>query len=251
MDIRGTDMFARYTYAPNKLGYCGPAEAAALRSGAPAEVRAVAPRFSGVWPYLRVLSRMTGIQDPLDHRLVESYWLGGGVGAELDRAAFLAELLAMIGPLAGQYWAHLRLDLATEAAANHCFHVFGVYPWSRMLGRGMDEHPVHVLDNCRIGWGTVVSRGEAEVEVLSRTLRWTGRKLELTEPAIHRAALRTDGYSALPNVTVGADVAIHWGRLCGYLDAAQLAALEATTAVQLAATNHRLAEFTHRATTGR
>ena len=117
-----------------------------------------ARQFSGAWPYLRVLAKMTGISDPLDYRLVESYWLGGGVGANLDAGEFFDALLAIIGPHAGQYWSHLTPDLAGEAAGNHCFHVFGVYPWTRFLGRGMDEQPLRVLDNCRITWGTVRSR---------------------------------------------------------------------------------------------
>jgi hypothetical protein len=70
-DSRGTEFFARYAYAPNHLGYCGPPEAEVLRSGAEDEVRAAAKRFSGAWPYLQVLSRMTGIVDPIDHRIVE------------------------------------------------------------------------------------------------------------------------------------------------------------------------------------
>ncbi len=38
----GAEMFARYAYAPNRLGYCGPPDAAALRDGSDEQVRAVA-----------------------------------------------------------------------------------------------------------------------------------------------------------------------------------------------------------------
>src|SRR5205085_7375000 len=134
-DIRGAEMFARYAYAPNALGYCGPPLGATLRDGSVDDVRRAATKFSGAWPYLRVLSSLTGIADPLDYRLVESYWLGGGVGAGLDPHEFFDELLAIIGPQAGRYWSHLSPDLAGESAANHCFHVFGVYPWTRFLGQ--------------------------------------------------------------------------------------------------------------------
>src|ERR1700742_2411974 len=169
-DDRGPEMFARYAYAPNALGFCGPPLGATLRDGSVDDVRSAATRFSGAWPYLRVLSALTGIDDPLDYRLVESYWLGGGVGAGLDADEFFREFLAVIGPQAGRYWSHLTDDLAAEAATNHCSHVFGVYPWTRFLGRGMDEHPLNVLDNCRITWGTVVSRAGDEVEVTCREL---------------------------------------------------------------------------------
>jgi Family of unknown function (DUF6390) len=238
---RGAEMFARYAYAPNALGYCGPPLGAALRDGSVNDVRNAATQFSGAWPYLRVLSKMTGISDPLDYRLVESYWLGGGIGARLDPDEFVEELLAIIGPKAGRYWGHLTADLACEAAANHCFHVFGVYPWSRLLGRGMDEHPLSVLDHCRITWGTVLSRDGDVVEVTCQALAWDGQALTLSEASARRLDVWADGYSAVPDVAVGDEIAIHWGRLCGRLQPDQIQALADSTSRQLHVTNQRLA----------
>ncbi|MEV0043263.1 DUF6390 family protein [Nocardia rhamnosiphila] len=238
---RGTEMFARYAYAPNRLGYCGPAEIPALRGGAADRVRAAARQFTGAWPYLRVMSRMTGIADPLDHRLVESYWIGGGVGAGLDPEAFLTELLAVIGPAAGHYWKYLAEEsLAGEAAANHCFHVFGVYPWSRLLGRG-GEQPIRVLDCCRISWGTVTARHGDELTVRRRRLRFDKGRLLLSEPAALSVPVWEDGYSAVPDAAPGQLVALHWDRLCGPLTPVQVRTLAVTTARQLRVTNRRQA----------
>lgn len=244
MDAPGAEMFACYAYAPNALGYCGPPLGATLRDGSLAAVRAAATRFSGAWPYLQVLSRMTGIPDPLDYRLVESYWLGGGVGAALDPHEFVDQLLAIIGPQTGRYWSHLGPDLVCEAAANHCFHVFAIYPWSRLLGRNggrLDEHPMSVLDNCRITWGTVVSREGDDVEVSRRALGWDGQALALSEPSTRRLDVWAEGYSAVPDVTVGDEVAVHWGRLCGRLRPDQIQVLADATEHQLEVTNRRLA----------
>jgi hypothetical protein len=238
-DARGADMFARYAYAPNALGYCGPPLGATLRDGSVEQVRAAATTFSGVWPYLRVLSLLTGIADPLDYRLVESYWLGGGVAAGLDPNQFFDGLLAIIGPQAGHYWSHLTADLAGEAAGNHCFHVFGVYPWSRLLGRS--EHPLQVLDNCRITWATVLSRDGDDLEVSCRALEFEGAALSLSDPSPRRLTVRVDGYAAVPDVAAGDDVAVHWGRLCGRLTPQQIQALAEATDRQLRVTNRRLA----------
>jgi len=238
-------MFARYAHAPNALGYCGPPLGATLRDGSVDEVRKAATKFSGAWPYLRVLSKMTGISDPLDYRLVESYWLGGGVGANLDPGELFDALLAIIGPQAGQYWSHLTPDLAGEAAGNHCFHVFGVYPWTRFLGGAgrqySAEHPLGVLDNCRITWGTVLSRDGDDVEVSCRRLVWDGHALGLSEPSARRLDVWAEGYSAMPNVAVGDEIAIHWGRLCGRLQPDQIDALADSTSRQIHVTNQRLA----------
>lgn len=238
---KGAEVFARYAYAPNALGFCGPPLGATLRDGSVDEVRTAATRFSGAWPYLRVLSQLTGIADPLDHRLVEAYWLGGGVGADLDPRDFFDALLAIIGPRAGRYWSHLTPDLAREAAPNHCFHVFGVYPWTRFLSRGITEQPLGVLDNCRITWGTVLSRDRDRVEVLCRRLVLDGEALMLSEPSARVVDIWADGYSGLPDAAAGDEVALHWGRLCGRLSATQVHALADATDHQLQVTSHRLA----------
>jgi Family of unknown function (DUF6390) len=241
---KGAEMFARYAYAPNALGFCGPPLGATLRDGSVDDVRSAATKFSGAWPYLRVLAALTGIADPLDYRLVESYWLGGGVGAAIDRTDFVDALLAIIGPQAGRYWSHLTADLAAEAAANHCFHVFGIYPWTRFLAGGRTnntEQPLSVLDSCRITAGTVASRSGDTIEVICRRLAWDGQVLALSEPSVRLLDVWADGYSAVPDVAVGDQVALHWDRLCGRLSPKQVRALADSTDRQLRATSQRLA----------
>ncbi|WP_028931367.1 DUF6390 family protein [Pseudonocardia asaccharolytica] len=254
-DTRGAWLFARYAYAPNKLGYCGPPDSGTLADAgsvpsATADVRAVARRFSGAWPYLEVLAKLTGLEDPLDSRLVESYWLGGGVGAQISPRAFGEELLARIAPQAGHYWAHLTPELLDEAAGDHCFHVFGVYPWSRLLTTVAHEHPLHVLDSCRIRWGTVLSRHDGEIIVRSRRLTWNGSELALAESTEERVAVAVDGLSFLPDVAPGDQVALHWQWLCDRLSDDQVTGLEASTLRQIEVTNRRLAREREAATPG-
>jgi Family of unknown function (DUF6390) len=219
----GTALFAAYADAPNALGYCGPPEGIGTTE---AEIRASARRFSGVWPYLQVLARLTGIEDPLDARLVEAYWLGRDLG--VDREEFGRELLAVLGPRAGVYWTHLTAGLLAEAAPDHGFHVFGVYPWSRLLSAG--PQPLFVLDSCRIRWGTVVDLDPLTVS--SSRLTWDGTALGLGEPA--------DGVVEGGGVALGDVVAVHWDRLVDVLSPDQAEVLAASTAARLAATNARL-----------
>ncbi|MFE3025080.1 DUF6390 family protein [Nocardia tengchongensis] len=237
----GTEMFARYAYAPNALGYCGPPDTAGLRGGSSAAVRATAPLFSGAWPYLCVLASLTGIDDPLDARLVESYWLGGGIGAALDPAEFGAALLDRIGPIAGQYWAHLGAGLTAEAAPNHSFHVFGVYPWSRLLDATGQGPALRILDDCRISWGRVIDVDRSQVLIRSQNLTWNGLSLSLSQPEDRSLAMWEDGYAAVPDLEVGDLVATHWNHLCGRLRPEQSAALETSTLRQIRVTNERLA----------
>lgn len=238
-EVSGPELFARFAYAPNQLGYCGPTDRNALR-GSVGEIRAAARQFTGAWPYLRVMAALTGIDDPLDRRLVESYWLGGGVGETLDPQRFYAKLLALIGGQAGAYWTHLNADLAEEAAANHSFHVFGVYPWTRLLGKVPAEQPVRILDSCRITPVTVLSRTADRIEVSCQLLVWNGSGLNLSEPVTRSLEVAVDGYSAVPDVAPGDEVAVHWDRLCARLTPSARANLKASTRRQLRATNRRL-----------
>ncbi|MBW0118276.1 DUF6390 family protein [Pseudonocardia abyssalis] len=226
----GVELFARYALAPNALGFCGPPTGLGSTER---EVRAAATRFSGAWPYLRVLARLTGTADPLDARLVEAYWLGRDTG--VDGARFGTDLLEIIGPQAGHYWGHLTPDLLSGASGDHGFHVFAVYPWSRLLDTGLD-HPRHVLDSCRIRWGTVLTRTADGVEVESRRLDWDGAALTLGSPAPERI----EADHVLVGVEVGDTVALHWEWLCDRLTVEQATDLERTTRHHLAATTARL-----------
>lgn len=220
----GAALFARYADAPNALGYCGPPEGIGTTEAA---IRASARRFSGVWPYLQVLARLTGTPDPLDARLVEAYWLGRDLG--VDQTAFGRELLAVLGPRAGAYWSHLSTDLLVEAAPDHGFHVFGVYPWSRLLGAG--PQPLEVLDSCRIRWGTVV--GLDPLTVASPRLTWDGARLGVGEPTV--GPVTGDG------VALADTVAVHWDRLVDVLTPDQAQVLATSTRQRLEVTNARLA----------
>ena len=88
---------------------------------------------------------------------------------------------------------------------------------------------------------SVLSRDGDDVEVMCQGLAWDGQALTLTEPSARRLDVWADGYSAVPDVAVGDEIAIHWGRLCGRLQPDQIQALANSTTRQLQLTNQRLA----------
>lgn len=255
MSGAGSRLFARYAFAPNELGYCGPAQArelfevgAGIGAGAADEpdVTAVARRFSGAWPYQRILAEVAGLPDPLDERVVRAYWTGGDLLDAVDPAEFGRRLLAVIGPQAGHYWKHLTPDLLAEATPTHGFHVFGVYPWSRLLVGSSPERartPLTVLDSCRIRWGEVLGADGDHVVVSCRRLVWEAeeRRLSLAEAAEERVRYRVDGRGFVADPLPGELLALHWDWTCDRLTPDQAAELERRTRWQLDATNARLA----------
>jgi hypothetical protein len=72
-------------------------------------------------------------------------------------------------------------------------------------------------------------------------LAWDGQALTLSEPSARVLDVWADGYSAVPDVAVNDEIAIHWGRLCGRLRPDQIEALADSTTRQLQVTNQRLA----------
>jgi hypothetical protein len=241
----GEQLFARFAFAPNELGYCGPAESATLfelaaTGHSDADVSAIAQRFSGAWPYLVLLAELAGIADPLDARVVRAYWTGSGLLDEVDRQRFGSRLIEFIGSRAGHYWKHLSPELLPEATATHGFHVFGVYPWSRLLARA-PEQPLRVLDGCRIRWGQVVGVEGEHVTVHSRRLTWDGCQLGLGPAGEERVRLTVEGRGFVQAPAPGQWLALHWDWVCDRLTDTERAELQRWTGWQLRATNARLA----------
>jgi hypothetical protein len=265
----GQRLFARYAYAPNHLGYCGPGDSASLAELAATgrtegDVRSIASRFSGAWPYLCVLAEITGIDDPLDDEVVRAYWTGSPLLDEVNRPRFWRKLLDRIAAAgAGRYWAHLTPALLSEAMPTHGFHVFGVYPWTRLLpaapapadpaapasaapasaapASAAPGPALHVLDSCRIRWGRVTAVDGDHAVVRGRRLAWDGQALRLGEEAEDSVRLIEAGRAFVADVSPGDWLAVHWDLACDRLGGDELWHLQRWTDWQLAATNERLA----------
>lgn len=245
MGTDGAVLFARYAYAPNDLGYCGPAESAALlelgatgRTGA--DIVDIARRFSGAWPYAVLLAKAAGIDDPLDEQVMRAYWTGSALLGEIDSTAFGTALLEQISATAGSYWGHLTAELLPEVAPTHGFHVFGVYPWSRLLGE-LPEQALRVLDNCRIRWGEVAEVEASHVLVRSRRLAWDGHQLSLADAQPERVRYDYGDARFVDAPRPGDLLALHWDTVCERITSVQHAYLEQSTTAQLVLTNRRIA----------
>lgn len=231
----GHDLFVRYAFPPNELGYCGPVDSGALlRAQDPAAIAAYAREFDGTWPYLCALSDAAGIDDQLDAEVVRGYWVGGPVLSRPDPAALLSGLRdAFTGQVTG-----LLADLTdpTGVLAHHSFHVFVVYPWIRFLDRAAPT-ALQVMQNCRIRWGTVESVEHEHVVMASRPLLFDGGELSLGPAAAERVRWRRDGLTLTAAPRPGQLVAAHWDWVCDTLTDTDGAALAEATQASIAVVN--------------
>ncbi len=231
--MSGASLFARYAFPPNELGYCGPDGAEVLLEhsgpeGDEIEVARRARKFDGAWPYLEIIAAASGITDPLDERVVEAYWIGNDLLDAVDPVACAEELRSRFH---GQVTS--KLGEAEAALPHHSYHVFGVYPWVGMLGRGNDAVALSVLERCRIRWGTVRALDGERVTVSSQPLALLDGALGLGELREESVRWSVGGRSSVSGLTEGDTVSLHWDWVCDTVEAGQVAALQRWSKIAL------------------
>lgn len=223
----GAELFCRFALPPNVLGYCGPSDTGLvgelLQAGNPAlaEMRHTASAFAGAWPYLELISSATG-GDPLDYDVVEAYWLGNPLLGRIDLQTMGNSLADRFRAQAGREWPMIANSLGSQARPSHSFHVFCVYPWVGLLRSGAVDQALHVLDRCRIRWGTVLARDTGTLVVSTRLLTWDGRSLGMGPETIETVQAPVDHQE----IDVGDVVAMHWDYACQRINASQRRTLE-------------------------
>jgi hypothetical protein len=204
-------------------------------SSSVAELRHLATSFNGAWPYLQLIAGCVGIEDPLDPRVVEAYWIGNTLLDKIDRSAFLGQIDDRFRK---RSWRDHELVVAAAVIGHphHSFHVFCAYPWIGLLRAGKVEPALRVLDRCRIRWGTVTAIEGERVRVESQPLVWNESMLSLGEPVEEDVAASSDVDVATAMV-VGDTVSLHWDFICDRLAAPRLARLQREHAHHLAIVN--------------
>ena len=237
----GPLLFARYAYPPNALGLCGADErrtmleygAAGASDGGLAEL---ARTFEGAWPYLELIAHANRIADPLDHRVVEAYWVGNALLDRVEPQALARHVEERFHGRLGRASAHVVDAVAAGAPPHHAFHVFAVYPWLGLLRTGVVDEPLRVLDACRITPARVLSVGTDTLRAAARPLRWDGLTLRLG-PVEERVVRWADDGLSFVAPQPGELVSLHWNVVCDQLAPRQAARLDHVTRRALAAAN--------------
>ena len=242
----GPIRFARYAFGPNRLGYCGPDEAGELFQQATIgrelpRLRELAAQFEGAYPYLCLIARSNCIADPLDAAVVEAYWLGGGILANVRARDFGDSLDARFrARLRGDGWRWLGSKPEAGAVPNHAFHVLDVFPRLGFMRTGEMDRVVEVMDSCRIRWGRVLERDADSLVVSVVPLEMAAGRLQLASPRIERVRGWVDGTGFVEDVARGDAISIHWDWACERLDAPRLAALRTATERELSLANQTI-----------
>jgi hypothetical protein len=238
----GAELFARYAYPPNELGYCGPGEPSALleaavEGGQDSLLAHLARQFEGAWPYLELIAGCNAVADPLDARVVEAYWIGNDFTRRVPPALLAASLDERFARRSGDRFPPLVAAAWNGGVAQHNFHVFAVYPWLGLLRAGPSNVSLEILDQCRIRWGRVLSLGGDRVSVASQGLELVGSQLILGAQRVEVVRRGVEGVGFFDDLAVGDTVALHWDWVCERLPGRALARLRAATTDNLCAVN--------------
>jgi hypothetical protein len=236
----GPLLFARYAYPPNALGFCGTDEPRTLleygnEGASDGGLAELARTFDGAWPYLELIAWANRIEDPLDPRVVEAYWVGNEL---LDRVV-PGDLARHVGDRfrgrIGRSWERVVGAVAAGAVPHHAFHVFAVYPWLGLMRTGVVDEPLRVLDRCRTTPALVTAVDRDTVDVLAPSIHWDGTSLALGPWEARTATWRADGLAFTGLLQPGEWVSLHWDFVCDRITPGQAARLERATGRAIAA----------------
>jgi hypothetical protein len=246
MTTPGPVLFARYAFGPNRLGYCGPDDAAELfgqasGGGDVRALRSLAEQFEGAYPYLALIARANGLADPLDARVVEAYWLGNNLLRKVTPRQLGESLDTRFRRrLGGDGWRWLAEKPVAGALPMHAFHVLDVFPRLGLMRSGERENILEVIDSCRVRWGRVLERDTDWLVVSAVPLSLVDGKLRLGPPRVEKVRGWQDGRGFLNGVAAGDTVSIHWDWACDVLDASRLGRLQTWTAHELRIANQTM-----------
>jgi hypothetical protein len=239
--VSGPVLFARYAYPPNRLGLCGPSDAPALIHGAAAEadreLRNLALGFEGAYPYLRLIADQNGLADPLDHRVVEAYWLGNDLTARVQSRQMHREVGDRFrSRMAPKDWRWLEAAVAGGTRPTHAVHVFEIFPRVGLL-RGGSAPMLETIDACRIRWGTILSASGDKLVVSAPRLELHRGTLRIGAPLVETVTGWRDASGPIGGARPGDIVSLHWGWACSRLSPEQYVNLVGWTKAAIRSAN--------------
>jgi hypothetical protein len=236
----GALAFARFAAPPNALGYCGGDDHDALvghlRAGMDGpELVHLCRSFEGAWPYLELIAHSAGLDDPLDRRVVDAYWLGGSMLRDVSPTAFMDDLTTRFRPrTAMSEWPWLAAKPTDGALPHHSFHVLEVMPRIGMLRAGQVTALLPSMERCLIRPATVIRTESSGLVVATRPLEIRDGRLAFGGPV-------EEHVSGPPGEAAPGDVvAVHWGWSCGRLSTTQDRRLRRVTADALRRANETI-----------
>jgi len=216
--MEGLMLAAAYGLAPNCLGYCGGKEfKKILKTGDLENIKNELKKFKAHYSYLKLIGENNNL-DAFDNRVIEAFWIGNklldNISKEKIRKMILEEFVGE-GLLNKEKAEELAKNIPEGCTPHHSFHVFYIHSITGKLNPTIEN-----MDNCRVGWGRIVSIDEGII-VKYRNIRNEEKEKEVK--------LELDGIKFLEDPKIGDDISFHWNFAIQKLNKEQKEKLEKYT----------------------
>lgn len=233
MDKQGLLLCARYSIAPNFLGYCGPDKNQSLidhlqEDMADKEVSSILLQFETLYPYLKFIATENNISNPFAKKVVEAYWLGNKLlqnAANIDYVDLIDEKLHLEKRMGRKKIIAVKRKITQyRFYPHHSFHVFNIF---KRTGHNSSDHTLETMDNCRIGYGKIIQTAKIKnLIVETNPLVIKDGKLQLGKPILKKLKIDYRGKTFFKDYKLGDWVSFHWGFVCDILNDGQLRNLD-------------------------
>ncbi len=225
---------SRYAFGPNRLHFCGPDANREIWDYLNAGytdfgLQKLLMGFEALYPYLRHIATENHIEDPFDPRVVEAYWLGNELLAQVGRRALhrhLSDTFRLKDKLSPHLYRLLEERVGLGILPNHTHHVLTV---PKKMGHQEVEADTSFMDGCRVSWGTVRSVAGPTVLVEYEPLVRTGDLLSLGEPTQKKIVRSLAADYDFDMLKPGHIVTMHWDVPCEVISEGQANAMRRVT----------------------
>jgi hypothetical protein len=210
---------SKYAFGPNRLHYCGPDRNREIFSYIEEKesdeglVRLMS-QFETMYPYLLHIAEANHIQDPLDDRVVEAYWIGNELLEKIPKQKFYAHLLdglRLKDKLGAKSFGLVAEKIDHGAVPHHSFHVLDIW---RRTGHIEREHTLESMDSCRISCGKIVSVNGPFIIVQTEPLVYENGKLAIGMPIEKKLVRQLESDYDIEQLRPEDWVSIHWSVIC-------------------------------------
>ncbi len=234
---------AIYAYPPCSLKLCGQRDQESSKilfqfltnnsSKLEPKVINILKKFEAAFPYYQLIAKKNNIDNPLNERVVEAYWIGNELlehNYQNDLQQLILNDFCQPGLLSTQRAKEKAAEVPADAIPHHSFHVL-------ILGSvtGRVQFSDRLFDLCCVNSGKIIEVNSDSVIIAYSPLLYRQGKFNygaITKREIDWNKLIT------PPLKVGQLVTTHWNQVCEIVDQITAKHLQHYTEINITAVNN-------------
>lgn len=223
----------KYSYEPNKLGYCGPEHANEIFLSFiqnPSEIKAeevkqLLMHFPALYPYLELIARKNNLK-PFDSEVIDAYWTGNKLLEKVERKDVEKLILTKFsgeGLLPKKLAEEKAANLPSKVFISHAFHVLYMNFITKKI-----EPILKNLDSCLVKGAEINDIKKDSFSVKTYSLLYESGEFKLKEKKVKI------GKGFAENASKGGLISIHWNSAVEIISEDELDSIRTFTEKNLA-----------------